>query len=97
LGEGYQWHPATNVLYHDTIQVKLTRYEILLLELLTSKPGQIFSADEIALHLWNDDVEAVSQPRKIKDIIKRIRKKLPEGVIENVYGVSVESWVIAYL
>ena len=88
LGEGYSWHPTTKQLHHHTEQVKLTRYEILLLELLTSKAGQIFSADEIALHLWNDDVEAVSQPRKIKDIIKRIRKKLPEGVIENVYGVG---------
>jgi len=88
LGEGYVWHPATKQLYHYTEQIKLTRYEILLLELLTSKAGQIFSADEIALHLWNDDVEAVSQPRRLKDIIKRIRKKLPDGVIENVYGVG---------
>ncbi len=88
LGEGYDWHPTTRQLHHHAEQIKLTRYEILLLELLLSKAGQIFSADEIALHLWNDDVEAVSQPRKIKDIIKRIRKKLPEGVIENVYGVG---------
>jgi DNA-binding response OmpR family regulator len=88
LGEGYLWHPSTRQLHHHTEQIKLTRYEILLLELLLSKEGQIFSADEIALHLWNDDVEAVAQPRKIKDIIKRIRKKLPEGVIENVYGVG---------
>ena len=88
LGEGYVWHPATTQLHHHTEQVKLTRYEMLLLELLASNTGQIFSTDEIALHLWNDDVEAVSQPRKIKDIIKRIRKKLPEGVIENVYGVG---------
>jgi len=88
LGEGYHWYPATQQLLHHTEQIKLTGYEIALLELLTSKVGQIFSADEIALHLWNDDVEAVSQPRKIKDIIKRIRKKLPDGVIENVYGVG---------
>ena len=88
LGEGYSWHPVTRQLLYFAEQVKLTRYEMALLELLTSKPEQIFSTDEIALHLWNDDVEAVSQPRKIKDIIKRLRKKLPVGVIENVYGVG---------
>ena len=96
LGEGYNWHPVTRQLLHSTEQVKLTRYEIALLELLTSKSGQIFSTDEIALHLWNDDVEAVSQPRKIKDIIKRLRKKLPDGVIENVYGVGFRLKVASF-
>ena len=88
LGEGYVWHPATSQLHCDAGEVKLTRYEIFLMEMLTSSAGKIFSVDEIALHLWNDDIEAVSKPGKIKDIIKRLRKKLPEGAIENVYGAG---------
>ena len=88
LGEAYLWYRTKRQLHHEGKEVKLTRYEIWLLELLSSREGHLFSVDEIALHLWNDDVDAVAQPRKIKDIIKRIRKKLPDGAIENVYGVG---------
>jgi DNA-binding response OmpR family regulator len=82
------WDKRSKKLKNKSEDIKLTKYEILLLELLSSKENRVFSLDEISLHLWNDIEDLELDTTKLKDIIKRIRKKLPKNAIENIYGAG---------
>lgn len=86
--DSFIWNNETKKLLVNEEDIKLTKHEILLLELLTSKKDRIFSSDEISFHLWNDVNDSESSATKIKDIIKRLRKKLPKDTIENIYGAG---------
>jgi len=88
LGENIVWDKRSKKLKNDGVDIKLTKYEMLLLELLSSKENKIFSLDEISLHLWNDIDDLELDTTKLKDIIKRIRKKLPKNSLENIYGAG---------
>lgn len=85
LGESYKWNSSKRELFYRDEQVKLTSSEKALLSLLGSKPGRVFSSYTIELHLWPLGADDDTAPR-IKALVKRIRKKLPEGCIENIYG-----------
>jgi len=88
LGDNIVWDKRSKKLKNDGSDIKLTKYEMLLLELLSSKANKIFSLDEISLHLWNDIDDLELDTTKLKDIIKRIRKKLPKNSLENIYGAG---------
>lgn len=88
LDEDTFWDKKTKRLISENEDIKLTKYEILLLELLSSKQDRVFNLDEISLHLWNDIDDLESSSTKLKDIIKRLRKKLPKNSIENIYGAG---------
>ena len=74
LKNGLIWDKDEKKLYENEKEIKLTKYEILLFELLASKKNRVFSSDEIALYLW-DDIIDLENSSKLKDIIKRLRKK----------------------
>ena len=81
----YSWDKKEKKLSHNKQEIKLTKQEILLLELLSSQKNRVFSVDEISIHLW-DDISNLTSTTKIKDIIKRLRKKLPKDALVNIYG-----------
>ena len=86
--DGFSWNKTNKVLYKDKEEIKLTKHEILLLEILSSKANRIFSLDEISLYIWDDLDDADTSTNKLKDIIKRLRKKLPKKTIENIYAAG---------
>ena len=88
LSDDIIWDKRNKKLTNEGIDIKLTKYEMLLLELLSSQKNKVFSLDEISLHLWNDLDDLELDTTKLKDIIKRIRKKLPKNAIENIYGAG---------
>lgn len=88
LNEEYSWNKQSQKLLYLYNEVKLTKYEISLLSLLASKKDKIFSLDEISIELWNNLDEVEVNTQKLKDIIKRLRKKLPSNAIENIYGAG---------
>jgi DNA-binding response OmpR family regulator len=85
LNKEYTWDKKERKLSLNNNEIKLTKQEILLIELLTSHKNRVFNVDEISLHLW-DDLDMNSSQSKIKDIIKRLRKKLPKETLVNIYG-----------
>jgi DNA-binding response OmpR family regulator len=81
LGESFQWNSSKHELFCRGVQVKLTLREKELLTLLGSKPGRVFTSYTIELYLWPLGLDDDTSPR-IKALIKRIRKKLPDGCFD---------------
>ncbi len=86
LKEGCFFYKDSNKLIYENNEIKLTKYESQLLILLTSNKNRVFTSDEIYNYLWDEVAVYESSATKLKDLIKRLRKKLPKDTIENIYG-----------
>lgn len=80
------WDKDTSKLYNDNEEVTLSNSESQLLKLFVNNPNQVFSKYDIFNILEEDSFDAVTSDDSVKSIIKRLRKKLPENAIKNIYG-----------
>jgi two-component system alkaline phosphatase synthesis response regulator PhoP len=64
----------------------LPRKEFELLSLLTSKPGKVFTRDEILEKVWGTDI--VVGDRTIDVHVRKLREKLGEECIKTVKGIG---------
>ncbi len=76
----------TNILLVNKEKVTLTKYELIFLQLLSSRIGAIFSNEDITSHYssLNENLDTVN----IRKLVSKLRKKLPENSIESIYGVG---------
>ncbi|MCF6206781.1 MAG: response regulator transcription factor [Sulfurovum sp.] len=91
---GLTWNYNTQTLFHNNIQIKLTKKERMLLDILCKKPGNIIQHDTLILHIWEDNIPDHTYTNKLTQLIYRLNKKvseyLPTGVnlIENSYTMG---------
>jgi DNA-binding response OmpR family regulator len=83
-----QWDIKSKTLFHKDKVISLTKRESKLFELLIRKQGEFCSDDEILYYVWEDEFDRSVSNSSIRTLIKNLRKKLPEGLIENQYGVG---------
>jgi DNA-binding response OmpR family regulator len=87
FGENTFWESSAQKLTKDGQEVHLSTTEKFLLTLFISNKGQIFSKYDLMNILKDEeDMETISSEDSIKSIIKRLRKKIPEETIKNIYG-----------
>lgn len=86
LNEELKWDKELKQLYLNDKVFKLTKKEIRLFELLLKYSEQTHTVDEILNYLWADDENNAPDIKNLKNIISRIRGKLPSLDIENIYG-----------
>lgn len=67
-------------------RVQMAKKEFELLHLLASKPGKVFTRENILEKVWGDDVLVVD--RTIDVHIRKIREKLGDSYISTVKGVG---------
>lgn len=65
--------------------IKLTKKEILFLELLFRNSFRIVSYDELENYVWKDSVMTESS---VRSLVKNLRRKLPIELIENLSGIG---------
>jgi DNA-binding response OmpR family regulator len=86
MRDGYHWDKRLKKLYKDNIEQSLTNKEVALLSVLFSNTNQVHSSEDIIFELWYD-IDS-NKLNSLKTIIKKLRKKLPEDTIKNVFGVG---------
>lgn len=74
------------VVVKDGLELSFPKKEFELLSLLSSKPGKVFSRDEIFDRVWGENV--VVGDRTIDVHIRKLREKLGEEYIKTVKGVG---------
>ncbi|SEQ29804.1 response regulator transcription factor [Piscibacillus halophilus] len=67
---------------HD--EIDLTSKEFDMIVLLAKYPNRAFSREELLSRVWGDDY--FGSDRAVDDLIKRLRKKLPNIPLETVWG-----------
>lgn len=94
IDEIFIWNKKTKTLLKNNNPVKLTKKELLLIDLLLSSNDKIYSLSEITYHIWDEDYEEKDCISNLKNIISRLRNKIPQINIENVYGVGYKIKII---
>jgi len=80
------WDNESDALWGSGGEIKLRKMERSLLKLLFSKPNHCFSAKEIFEHLHDGKEQKEFSIHAITSLMKRIRVKLPDDIIHNIYG-----------
>ena len=80
----------TRRLRHGGVEIQLSPKEFALMELLSSRPGRVFSRDEIERHVWGQPLESGSN---VVDVhVANLRAKLRDvgayGYLRTVRGVG---------
>jgi two-component system response regulator CssR len=65
-------------------EIELTTKEFDLLLLFAKNVGQAFAREHILRHVWGEDYFGTD--RVVDDLVRRLRKKMPELRVETLYG-----------
>ncbi|MGM0877244.1 MAG: response regulator transcription factor [Bacillota bacterium] len=80
----YQIDEQVRIAYLNGQEVNLTSKEFDLLQLFLHNQGQAFSREQILTNLWGSDYFGTD--RVVDDLVRRLRKKMPELKLETIYG-----------
>ena len=86
FADAYTWNTDTRILTYQDKPVELTKHELLLLEFFISKQGYICSSDDIVAQFYEHHIEM--SERNVRNLIFKLRKKIPEECIQSVYGLG---------
>jgi len=86
LKENLHWDNTSKELYINNALLPLTKNETRLIEILISKIDRSFSYDDITYKLWPNDFG--DKLPALKTLVKSLRKKLPEDLLENIRSVG---------
>lgn len=81
----YTYDDDKKILTYKNEIIKLTKKEILFLELLFKNSFRVVSYDEIEQIVWEESIMTESS---IRSLIKNLRRKLPVNLIENLSGIG---------
>jgi len=85
FGKSTTFNISTQEYFVNNISVHLSKSESDLLTFLCQNQNIAFSANDIFLHIW-DDFEKEFSASSVRTLVKKLRKKLPEGILKNIYG-----------
>ncbi len=74
------------MVYTNDSELQLPKKEFELLELLASRPGKVFTREQILSTVWGD--ETIVGERTIDVHIRKLREKLGESYIRTIKGVG---------
>lgn len=83
-----QWDIKSKTLFYQDALVFMTKRESKLFELLVENIGKFCNDDEIMYSVWADEFDKTVTNSSIRTLVKNLRKKVPDGLIENQYGVG---------
>jgi DNA-binding response OmpR family regulator len=84
LGKGYSYDTLQKLVVKEDEIIKLTKKEILFIELLLQNKKSIVSIEQIENSIWEEPVTTDA----IRMVVVGIRKKLYQDVIENIKGLG---------
>ncbi len=85
LDENTKFNIINRQYYINNIIFELPQSETLLLELLCKNKNKNMSINDIFSYVWNDFDKEFSSD-SVRTLVKKLRKKLPNGILKNIYG-----------
>ncbi len=77
---------AKRIVEKDSTKINLPKKEFELLRLLASKPGKIFTRDEIYLKIWGNNIQVGDRTLDVH--IRKLREKIGEKYIKTSKGIG---------
>ena len=89
----YTINTITRSVYKENQLIELTSKEFDLLCIFAENPGKALTREQIIEKVWG--IDYFGTDRAVDDLLRRLRKKIPEIRIETIYGFGyrlVSSW-----
>lgn len=86
INDELKWNSELKQLYLNDKIFKLTKKELLFFEILLKYREKTHTVEEIMNFLWLNDENNSPDIKNLKNLISRLRKKIPSLDIENIYG-----------
>lgn len=86
LNDSLIWDKKNKLLFCNNESLKLSKYDLLLFEILVDSYGSLCNIDRILSHFYinNEDI----QQENIRNMVVRLRKKIPKVTIESIYAMG---------
>lgn len=81
--EGYYWERSTKCLCCGQEEIKLTKHESALFDLLTTSKQRVFASDDIEIAVFDDDI---CDNKRVRNLLSRLHQKLGCDLIQSIYG-----------
>jgi DNA-binding response OmpR family regulator len=81
----YSWKKKERMLCYGEEIISLTKRERTLLEFMIKQVDEIVTFISIENLIWEDEESQIAYS-SLSHLLKRLRKKLPEELIDNIYG-----------
>lgn len=91
INESLFWDKERKELFQEEKVVKLTKNEYRFVETILNNNGKVCTVDELINIIWYDDFEVDADISHLKSLIYRLRKKVPDLLIKNIYGMGYKS------
>lgn len=91
IDESLVWQIKNKKLLQDNTTIELTKKEIIFVDTILSNNGRICTADELINTIWFEDFDVNADISNLKNIISRLRKKVPNLHIKNIYGMGYKA------
>lgn len=78
------WDKSKRLFFYRNRIVDLTKNERILFELLLNNKNQIVKPAQISEYVWDNENNV--NDASIRNLVKRLRKKLPVDVVQSIYG-----------
>ena len=94
LNKDLFWNKNNRTLIFENEVVKLTKKELMFIEILMAEENMVHKIEDIIFTLWNDEFLDKDYISNLKNIISRLRNKVPSLIIENLYGMGYKINII---
>jgi len=85
LKNTYSWKKKEKILYYADESISLTKREIIFLEFMVKKVDEIVPFVSILNLIWENEEYDIAYS-SLSHLLKRLKKKLPEELVDNIYG-----------
>jgi len=88
INESLYWDKKKTKLIKEDKVVDLTKNEIRFIQTILDNNGQICTVDKLINIIWFEDFDLNPDITHLKSLIYRLRKKVPDLHIKNIYGMG---------
>lgn len=86
LDSMHYWDKEKLSLTNEKGEIALSRHELLLLKLMTEKCHVLCTNEDICQHFTDNNIDIHEE--SIRNMIFKLRKKLPKDLIQSIYGLG---------
>jgi len=86
LGDDIEWDTQRQMLLREQLPVSMTRHEGIVIQLFVEKSEQVCTPEEIMHYFYLQGIDL--DEKNIRNLVFRLRKKLPKKAIESIYGLG---------